>query len=374
MRNIAICGRSFQSVSRSPAAIESFEMEGVSVLCGLVETPDVLFDRAAPENRDKVWVKIIAFSCNYRDKSLILQVATQGPSHSFYVIGSEFVGEVVDLGPDVTAFQIGDRVIGNGSYPKADVEGVPGGLPTNHGSKEYQAFHWAKLIRIPPEMPDEVAAAFPIGAQTTYSMIRKLNLQAGENVLLTAAKSNTSLFAINALKKHPVNVYATTTSMRFESELKKMGVQHLIQIDPKGSSFVEDETIKDLVLEIGGFDAVIDPFFDLHLGKAVEVMASGGRYVTCGRHDQYSQFIGKDLGHPGWNMGRVMTMLMMNNLQIIGNCIGQTKDLRRAIEDYAAGDLDVVIDSVFSGQQVTAFLDRTYNDKGRFGKVIYKYD
>ncbi|PKO22652.1 MAG: hypothetical protein CVU38_08320 [Chloroflexi bacterium HGW-Chloroflexi-1] len=61
-------------------------------------------------------------------------------------------------------------------------------------------------------------------------------------------------------------------------------------------------------------------------------------------------------------------------VQIIGNCIGLTDDLRDALNDYASGALSVVIDSVFTGNQVGDFLDRMYNAKDRLGKVVYCYD
>jgi NADPH:quinone reductase-like Zn-dependent oxidoreductase len=372
MRNFAICGSNFNGLGGS-TLLDSIDIEGVTVRCGLVQTPDLEFDRHASQNHDKVLVKVTAFSCNYRDKSLILQMATLGPATSFYVIGSEFVAEVIDLGPGVTGLQVGDRVISNGSYPRADVEGVVGGLPTNHGSKEYQMFHWCKLLKIPPEMPDEVAAAFPIGAQTSYSMIRKLNLAEGDDDLVTAARSNTSQFAINALRKYPVNDYATTTSGCYEAELKELGVRQLIKIDPNLTSFMENETLKAIALEAGGFDAVIDPFFDVHLRKVLPVMAPGGRYITCGMYDQYSRFTGKEFTPPALTVKQLVNALLLGNVQLIGNCIGQTEDLCRAIADYTAGQWSVVIDSVFKGAQAGAFLERTYNAPNRFGKVVYKY-
>ena len=43
-------------------------------------------------------------------------------------------------------------------------------LPANHASKEFQIFHKAKLTKIPDSMPDETAASFSIGAQTTYAV------------------------------------------------------------------------------------------------------------------------------------------------------------------------------------------------------------
>ena len=51
-----------------------------------------------------------------------------------------------------------------------------------------------------------------------------------------------------------------------------------------------------------------------------------------------------------------------------------TIDLEHALQDYAAGRFDVIVDSVFSGNQVADFFNRTYNSRDRFGKVVYRYD
>ena len=373
MKNIAICGNKITPSIFNKDVIKSIELEGIKVNCGLIHTQDTKFDCNAPENKSMVLIKIRAFSCNYRDKNLILKAATKAPDKSFYVIGSEFVGEVIDSGAEVTEFKIGDRVIGDGCYPHSRVEGIRPGLPTNNGSKEYQIFHYTKLIKIPPQMPDEVAAAFPIGGQTSYSMIRKLNINPGENILVTAAKSNTSLFVINALKKYKVNVYAVSTSMQFKEELQKMGVKKLIQIDPNKESLLQNQEIAQIVRETGGFNCVIDPFFDLYLGKVINAISVEGRYITCGLYDQYSYLTNREFHYRGHHMGEIMSFALINNIQLIGNCIGYTEDLERAIQDYVSGSLNVVIDSVFKGTEIKDFFDRTYNAKNRFGKVIYQY-
>ncbi len=69
-----------------------------------------------------------------------------------------------------------------------------------------------------------------------------------------------------------------------------------------------------------------------------------------------------------------MSTIMLKNLQLIGNCIGQTSDLQNALNDYAAGKLDVTLDSIYSGDQVAEFFERTYTDSNRFGKVVYQYE
>ena len=373
MRNIAICGSKVKSSVLKNEVIETIDLEGIKVHCGLINTQDPNFDNNARENRFMVLVKIRAFSCNYRDKSFILKAATKAPDTSFYVIGSEFVGEVIDTGAEVTELTIGDSVIGDGCYPHSRVAGISPGLPTNNGSKEYQIFHYTKLIKIPPQMPKKVAAAFPIGGQTSYSMIRKLKIAPGENILVTAAKSNTSLFAINALKKHAVNVYAVSTSMQFKEQLQQIGVKKLIQIDPNKASLLQNEEIAQIVRETGGFNCVIDPYFDIYLEKVIDAIAVEGRYITCGLYDQYSHLTNQEFEYRGYNMGKIMRFAMFKNIQIIGNCIGCTTDLQQAIQEYANGSLNVLIDSVFKDKQIGAFFDRTYNAKDRFGKVIYEY-
>lgn len=158
---------------------------------------------------------------------------------------------------------------------------------------------------------------------------------------------------------HPVNVYATTTSMRFEEELREMGVKEVILIESiHNKSLTENKYIQKIVSDIGGFDCVFDPFFDLHLGQVVNLMAAGDRYITCGLYDQYFDLIGKGIPSLYLDGLRLMSSVMLKNIQIIGNCIGQAEDLKNAIQDYVSGNLNVAIDSVFSGKQVGAFFHR----------------
>ena len=374
MRNIAICGSKLKASTEKNEFIETIDLEGIKVHCGLLSNQDPNFDSNASENKFMVLVKIKAFSCNYRDKSLILKAARKAPDSSFYVIGSEFVGEVIDIGAEVTELKIGDRVIGDGCYPHSKAQGILPGLPTNNGSKEYQIFHYTKLIKIPSQMPTEVAAAFSLGAQTSHSMIRKLNITPGENILVTAAKSNTSLFAINALQQYGVNVYAVSSSMQFKEQIEQIGVKKLIQIDPNKESLLYNEEIAEIVRETGGFNCVIDPLFDIYLGKLIHTIATEGRYVTCGFYDQYSSLTNREFKYRGSGMGEIMNHAMMKNIQIIGNCIGYTTDLQQAIQEYTDGSLNVMVDSVFKDKQIGAFFDRTYNAKDRFGKVVYQYN
>ncbi len=376
MRNVAILGNKTKELLANNPSVSTIDLHGVPVNCGIVATTPPIFETGAEKDRKKALVNIKAFSCNYRDQALILTASKKGPENSFYTIGSDFVGEVIAVGEDVEDFAVGDKVIGDYSYIGAQYVKTPyrQGVTTNHSSTEYQAFNANKLVKIPSAMPEEVAGAFSVNAQTAYSIVRKLGIEEGVNVLVTAARSHTSMFAINAMRKYKANIYALTTSKGYEEEFARLGVKEVLSVDPQLNQLSEDPRILEIALSIGGFDCVIDPFFDVYLPKVVYVMAPGGKYISCGFWSQYHHLTGEKVADPNLSLSLALSYSIANNLQILFNCLGGRNDLQNAIDDYAAGDLNVVIDSVHTGNDVGGFLTRAYMAPDRFGKVVYRYN
>jgi hypothetical protein len=50
-------------------------------------------------------------------------------------------------------------------------------------------------------------------------------------------------------------------------------------------------------------------------------------------YDQYSKLIGEDFQPTGLNSTQIMSLAMIRNLHIIGNCIGLRSDLARALQE-----------------------------------------
>lgn len=354
MRNFAV----INSVPAAPPGTQvEITLDGIAVRCGIVHTPE-----PGGLAADAALIRKKAFSLNYRDRRLMLQAALAVAPGQFYTVGSEFAGEVVAIGSNVRDLAVGDRVIGNGNYPHAEAPDVRPGLPTNHGSKEFQALHASKLMRAPDSLTDDVAAAFAVGAQTAYSMIRRLELQSGAKVLVTAARSNTSLFAIQALRHRDVRVFACTTSTQAKERLLGLGVESVLQ----------PAEVSDVSALIGGFDAVIDPFLDLYLPGATEWMRHGARYITCGIFEQTRGLAKQDAATP-LSRGFDFASLIVKNLVVMGNCLGTTEDLKAALDDFDQGRLSVTIDSVFGHGEERPFLERSFHHPDRFGKVVYRY-
>jgi NADPH:quinone reductase-like Zn-dependent oxidoreductase len=370
MRNFAILSCAAQATQPNVMFASTVEIDGVPVRCAIVETPDPVFDRGDPSNARRVLIRVRAFSLNYRDKRFLFSMALKGPDTGFFSVGSELMGHVLETGPEVTRFRPGDRVMGNNAYPESGAHGVLPGVVSNHASRELQILHEVKLTRIPDSMPDATAAAFSIGAQTSYSMIRRLQVLEGASVLVTAARSNTSLFIIEALRRLKVRLYALTTSGRFSDALKERGANEVIVMNPV-QPFLDHPALAD-VAKNGGIQFVFDPYFDLHFSQALDVMGMGAKYVTCGIQNQSSDLTGRHAVSNG-RTGREFLNICVKNLQILGNCIGVDEDLERASCDYAKGLLQVQLDSTSSHGETGAFLDRTYNSPDRFGKVVYQY-
>jgi NADPH:quinone reductase-like Zn-dependent oxidoreductase len=224
-------------------------------------------------------------------------------------------------------------------------------------------------------MSDEVAAAFSIGGQTSYSMLRRLALRPDDRVLVTAARSNTSLFVLQALRQHSVRVVATTTSERNRAEIEAMGAAPLVVLSRELESFADDPELAALARARSGFSVVIDPFSDLHLPKVLDVMAVHGRYTTCGVYDQYLSLTGEVPTYRGKRGADLLMSIVARNVSILGNCLGTTEDLARAAADCAEGRLHVTLDSVHHGPAaLPAFLQRTFEAPDRFGKVVFVYD
>jgi NADPH:quinone reductase-like Zn-dependent oxidoreductase len=332
------------------------------------------FDPSTEENARRVLIEVKAFSCNFRDKGFMMAMQSV-PRNRFFAIGSEFVAVVREVGAEVSTLRPGDRVIGQNHYQMLApaTEGAKEGVATNQSSRELQVFHEDKLVRIPDAMPDEVAASFSLGAQTAYSMVRKAGLQPGDHVLVTAATSSTSNFLLGALKHRGVHVHATTASQAHDERLEALGVERILRITGSRSSFKNNTEVLETALQFGGYAAVLDPFFDLHIERSMGVLRPFGRYVTCGLAAQNAGAARYADVQP-MDAQAILLTAMVNNLSIVGNCVGLREDLDAALADWEAGRFAYPVDSVFTGDDAAPFLARTYVDRSRWGKVVFRYD
>ena len=74
------------------------------------------------------------------------------------------------------------------------------------------------------------------------------------------------------------------------------------------------------------------------------------------------------------NHGEIMTHAIIMNISLIGNCLGIDEDYDLALNNYISNKSKPIIDSVYSEKEGKEFINRTFNSKKRFGKVVLKYN
>lgn len=320
------------------------------------------FDGAEEQFLNAVLVKKSSFSLNYRDLGIIemawnrlkdLEAAT------YYPIGSDFAGYVVEVGKNVTSLKEGDLVIGDCFYPEFK-EGTVPGIPSNHSSREFEVYHERKLLKVPSHITDVEAGTMSIGTQTAASMVRKGAIKKGNNVLVTSITSNTAFFLLNNLWDKDCTVYGLSYSGENIENVKN----HFPFIKDV-FSIKENNIPQDLF-----FDVVLDAFSDTYLVYLVERLNTNARYLTCGIFNQSSQ---KMMEVKPTNLSALIASLMMRNVSLIGNCLGSTADLKEGLKNYEKNKM--VIDTIYNDQDnLSDFIAKSYNVKNdKFGKVVYQY-
>lgn len=130
-------------------------------------------------------------------------------------LGVEGVGEIVAVGPDVSAFKVGDRV--------AYVGGPPGGYATHRNLPAARAIH------VPAGLDSvTVAASVFKGLTAEYLTHRCVSLQPGDTVLFHAAAGGVGSFASQWLKALGVTVIGTVSTEAKAQIARAQGCDHVI--------------------------------------------------------------------------------------------------------------------------------------------------
>jgi NADPH:quinone reductase-like Zn-dependent oxidoreductase len=337
------------------------------VAVGLADSVISDFDPDDVGSRSLVLLEVLAFSCNYRDRAIILGHLAAGDGGAVR-FGSDFVATVRAVGRDVDSVAVGDRVIADNTYPQAPFTDVRPGIPTNGASARFLVLHECKLAKVPEAMPVPLAAGFGIAAQTAYSMIRRLDVRGGERCLVTGASSQTSQFVLAALVQFGVETYAVTTGL---NDFSPLGVAGTIRVRPPfAATLSRNEIARRLIREHGGPDLVVDPFSDLYATAVIPLLKSDGSYVTCGIYAQ--SMVEPRIALSGREWRDLLATIIKGNLTIHGNCLGQQDDLARAIAAYDRLAPRLPPDSVFGPARATEFVARSFTPT-RFGKAILRY-
>jgi NADPH2:quinone reductase len=236
-----------------------------AVVCEAFGGPEVLALREVPDppppGPGELQVRIQARGVQYVDVLMVAGKYQFRPTPPF-VPGSEGAGDVVAVGPGVTGFRPGDRVM------------------IRHRLGAFAEFGNAMADEcdlIPAAMSLEQAAVFRNVYHTAYhALLQRGRLQAGEWVLIHGAAGGIGLPAIQIAKLYGAHVIAAASTDEKRSVCLEEGADQAIDYQPG---------FRDRVMELTGgrgVDIVYDPVNGPTFEESLRCLAWGGRILILG--------------------------------------------------------------------------------------------
>lgn len=220
-------------------------------------------DRPAPEpGARQVRVRVHATAVNRAD---LLQRRGQYPAPPGApadIPGLEYAGVIERTGPGVSAWRVGDAVMGL----------VGGG-----GYAEYVVVHEAEALAVPATLPLADAAAVPEAFITAHdALFTQAGLRAGQSALIHAAASGVGTAALQLVRAAGARALGTSRSAEKLARLGALGCDVAIPAEPDWPERVLEATDGrgvDVVLELVGGD---------YLAGDMRVLAPHGRLMIVG--------------------------------------------------------------------------------------------
>jgi NADPH:quinone reductase len=209
-------------------------------------------------------VRVLAAAGNFPDVLLCRGTYQVRPPLPF-TPGVELCGEVVDMGPDVTRFTVGDRVIGGAA------------LPTG-AFAEYAVMDAGRTFPAPECLDDAEAAPFLVTYQTGwFGLHRRAHLAAGETLLVHAAAGGVGSGAVQLGKAAGARVIGVVGGPDKAALARDLGAD--VVVDRFEHDFVA--VVKE-VTHGRGADVVYDPVGGESFRKSTKCIAFEGRIVVVG--------------------------------------------------------------------------------------------
>lgn len=236
-----------------------------ALLCTRMSAPEDLefADIAEPTaGSGEVIVRVRAAALNFFDTLIIAGKYQHKPPFPFSP-AAEFAGEIESVGPNVTEFAAGDRVIGNIGWGAA---------------REKIAVKADILAPMPPNLDFDHAAGLSVTYGTTiHALMDRAGLKPGETLAVLGAAGGTGLAAVEIGKLMGARVIACASSDEKIAFAKKHGAD-------EGVNYANVDLKEALRTLTGGkgVNVVYDPIGGAQGEAALRGMDWGGRYLVVG--------------------------------------------------------------------------------------------
>jgi len=178
------------------------------------------------------------------------------------ILGYDIAGQVDSLGPGVTGFRPGDRVMAMTHFP----DGVG-------GYAEFAVVDADQVAPIGPDTPMTAAASTPLAAGTAWEALARLELSPGARLLILGASGGVGLFLVQLAARRGIEVIAVGRRAMHDQMLA-LGAAGCIDY------LSEDIAVRAAALAEGSVDAIADLVGGRLLSSALAALRHAGHVAA----------------------------------------------------------------------------------------------
>jgi NADPH:quinone reductase-like Zn-dependent oxidoreductase len=305
-----------------------------------------------------ILIRVSAVSLNYRDKLLV--EGFYNPNLTFPITQvADTVGEVVEVGRDVTRVAVGDRVLTQ--YATTWVDGDPKGDETVHtlgntipgGLAEYLSINERAVVKAPTYLTDEEASTLPVAALTAWFALIETGKLSSDQTVVLQGTGGVSLFGLQIASAFGARVVITSSSDEKLDRAKALGAY--AGINYARTPEWEKEVLK--LTDMQGADHVLEVVGGKSLAQSLASLKAGGRMSVIGVLNGFASEV-------------PIFPLLNKQATIRGIVTGPRRvfdEMNQALEKL---QIHPVIDTVYPFADVPAAYDHLY--RGAFGKIVIR--
>ena len=274
------------------------------------------------------------------------------------IMGLDVAGEIAEVGPGVTGWSKGDRVLVD---PINRIEGGLMGETIHGGLAELCRAKAHQLVKIPEGVSFSDAAALPVAYGTALRMMRTNgHVAAGEKVLILGASGGVGVCCVQLAKIAGAEVIACAGTDAKAKRLAELGADKTI-------NYIEKDFMKEVFALYGkptrrgaGTDQGVDVVVHYTGGdtwvKSMKCLKVGGRLLTCG-------------ATAGYDPQEDIRFIWTFELKVLGSTGWARSDIVTLLELVQQGKLKVLVDKIYKLEEAREAL-RVIEDREVFGKIV----
>lgn len=207
---------------------------------------------------------------------------------------------------------------------------------------------------IPRDKPVEQAAAFTLATLTAWRMaVTRAQVRKSDNVLIWGIGGGVALAALEIVRSIGATAWVTSHSDEKLALARGLGAENLL-------NYATTDVGKEIRARTGkrGVDVVFDTVGEASWTHSLTALGKRGRLVTCGATS--GPHVQMDIRRLFWNQWNIM-----------GSTMGNEAEFDAVANEYRAGRLTPLVDSVFDISQGRKAFERLASGQ-QFGKVVVR--